>query len=728
MAWRTAPTATRPGVRGQGDSRVGFPVGFRADIEGLRAVAVLLVLVGHAAPAVLPGGYVGVDVFFVISGFLITGLLAEELDRTGRISLTAFYARRARRLLPAAGLVLLASLLLALLFLPRVRWASTGWDVVASALYVMNWRLAERAVDYLAVGQADSLLQHYWSLAVEEQFYLLWPLLMIVVATGFGRRRAARVAGSAGLSGLLLLGVAAVGIPSFVWSVLSTASDPERAYFVTTTRLWELALGAVVAVLGLRWGRLPSALGATLAWLGLGAIGVAAVLFGADTRFPGALALLPTLGAAAVIVGGLRPGRAGPGRLLGLRPMRAVGALSYSLYLWHWPLLVAAGAYFGELATPAAIGVVAFAVLPAVLTHRYLEQPVRRAPLFTYHPGAALQLGATCTGFALVAGLLFQFTVWPPAPRPGALVLPPLDASSAAPGRSTPAVPLTGAAVLAQDPRDDPKGAPVDRVPTITPDPTVAYQDVADVYRQDCISPGDDATVLECVYGDRDAEYVVALAGDSQAAQWVPAMQAVAEANGWRLVTYLKTGCPYQEMPIPVGRGDALYRTCVEWNDRLRPRLTASAKPDLLVLSNVTYRPFEDGRLVPGEEGLARSVRAMKATWSQAVRAGVPVVLIRDIPYQDMDVSECVSRHPERLTTCTTARREALEPGEAQARAAGQASGVRLVDLTDAICPTQRCAPVIGGVLVYRDTSHLTATYVQTLAPRLRDALERVAS
>jgi peptidoglycan/LPS O-acetylase OafA/YrhL len=223
--------------------------GYRGDIQGMRAVAVLLVLLFHAGPGMVPGGFIGVDVFFVISGFLITALLVTELDRTGRISLLAFYARRAKRLLPAAALVLVAVLVLTYLVLPRTRWASTGWDVVASAGYVMNWRLAAQSVDYLAATEPPSILQHFWSLAVEEQFYLVWPLLLTAIAPR-GRRG-------------LMIGVGLVAAGSLAWSVLSTRDDPGPAFFATTTRLWELAIGGCLALgvhawPGCRGGRPPS--------------------------------------------------------------------------------------------------------------------------------------------------------------------------------------------------------------------------------------------------------------------------------------------------------------------------------------------------------------------------------------------------------------------------------------------------------------------------------------
>ncbi|QFG68279.1 acyltransferase family protein [Ornithinimicrobium pratense] len=270
---------------------------FRGDIEGMRAVAVLMVLLYHAGVPWAAGGFAGVDVFFVISGFLITGLLVAEARREARIDLVAFWARRARRLLPASALVLATTAVLTFLVLPAVRWRETGWDVLTSGLYVVNWRLAARSVDYLAEDAAPSPVQHYWSLAVEEQFYLLWPVL-VVVALLLSRRRPARL----GVALLVLL--LAVVVPSFLWSLHLTRSDPALAYLVTTTRLWQLGVGAVLALAVTRLERLPGTLAALLAWAGLLAVLAGLLTQGPDLAWPGTAALVPTLGAAAMIAGG----------------------------------------------------------------------------------------------------------------------------------------------------------------------------------------------------------------------------------------------------------------------------------------------------------------------------------------------------------------------------------------------------------------------------------------
>src|SRR4051812_43798713 len=388
---RLSPPEPLADVRPAPAEPAGEKDGFRGDIQGLRALAVLLVLFWHARIPGVTGGFVGVDVFFVISGFLITGMLVGRLRRTGRLSLVDFYARRVRRLLPAAGLVLAVTLVLTALFLPRLRWTSTAWDVLAANLYSVNWRLAGQATDYLAQGSAPSAVQHYWSLSVEEQFYLVWPLLLIFAAF-WARRRRQRLGLALGLT------MAAVLVVSLGWSIYLTRVDPSRAYFVTTTRMWELALGGLVAVAMAQLARLPKYAGATLGWLGLGAIAVSALTFSGGTAFPGSAALLPTVGAAAILAsGGGRGGRLGPALLFDTAPLRVIGAWSYSIYLWHWPLLVIAQTRFGPLPVPAQMAIAAFSFLPAWLTYRYVENPIRRNRRLQASAVRALGMAAVVT-------------------------------------------------------------------------------------------------------------------------------------------------------------------------------------------------------------------------------------------------------------------------------------------------------------------------------------------
>ncbi|HEU4894901.1 MAG TPA: acyltransferase, partial [Acidimicrobiia bacterium] len=316
---------------------------FRLDIEGMRALAVIAVLLFHGSVPWAEGGYVGVDVFFVISGFLITGLLLREMETTGGVQLSRFYARRARRLLPASFLTLAATAVMTLLVLPANRWASIAGDLSASALYVVNWRLAGRSVDYLAADTAASPVQHFWSLSVEEQFYAVWPLLMILVGVKLFSR-------SRGLALKATLG--AVFVLSFVWSVWYTGSSPGEAYFATTTRLWELALGGGLALSQNSLRRLPRPAAEGLAIAGVSAICLAVLTYGPSTSFPSFTALLPTVGAAALIAAGTAHPETTVGRALSLKPLVWIGGLSYSIYLFHWPMVVGAEAIFGQPLSP----------------------------------------------------------------------------------------------------------------------------------------------------------------------------------------------------------------------------------------------------------------------------------------------------------------------------------------------------------------------------------------
>ncbi len=289
--------------RGAGNSGGGHKL--RADIEGMRAVAVGLVLLYHAGIPFVSGGFIGVDVFFVISGFLITGLLVREMAGTGTLSVVGFYARRAKRLLPATAVVLTFVAVVSSFVISPLEQAGVGWDVMLSALYVVNWRLAAQSVDYLAGDVAASPVQHFWSLAIEEQFYFVVPVLLLLLT--IRQRRRGR-----SLTRPVLVGLAAVAVPSLIWSIHLTATSAGQAYFSTTTRVWELALGGAVAVLAHRFERWPVGVSAVIGWVGLGAVVWAALAYSSQTSFPGWAALVPTVGTAAVLACGPAAGAKGP--------------------------------------------------------------------------------------------------------------------------------------------------------------------------------------------------------------------------------------------------------------------------------------------------------------------------------------------------------------------------------------------------------------------------------
>jgi peptidoglycan/LPS O-acetylase OafA/YrhL len=367
---------------------------FRPDVDGLRAVAIGLVVLYHAGVGSLSGGFVGVDVFFVISGFVITGLLLREHESSGRTSLSGFYARRARRILPAATIAVIVTLFGSYHFLGFLRGDATASDGTAAGLFFANFHFAHAGANYLSSQQPPSPLQNFWSLSVEEQFYVVFPSLVLVIGTLGGRRRFP-----------LKLGVVLGGVivASFIWSVHATAVDPTSAYFSPFTRAWELAVGALVAV-GARWFlRIPRLVGSVISWIGIGAIAFASFALNAATPYPGSAVALPVLGAAAVIGGGTCQPRAGAESLLRIRPFQWLGLISYSLYLWHWPILTIAHQVAGHaLSTSVNLLWVLLALGLAVVSYFLVEKPIRHAGVLVRSRVSSLGLGALLIGATVI--------------------------------------------------------------------------------------------------------------------------------------------------------------------------------------------------------------------------------------------------------------------------------------------------------------------------------------
>ena len=689
----TQASVTAPPARGTGHR-------FRGEIQGLRAIAVLSVLGYHAGVPGMSGGFVGVDVFFVISGYLITGLVLREVATTGRLNLTTFWARRARRLLPATAVVLVTVALFTLITLPATRWAAIARDLVAASGYALNWRLAQQSTDYLASDDAASPVQHFWSLAVEEQVYVIWPILIIGLVAVRRRTRWR-------LRATLLAGLAFIAVPSLVWSIHLTATAPGPAYFVSTTRAWELAIGAGLAIVP-RWllRPLPRAVAEGLGWAGLATIAVTVVRYDGATAFPGYAALLPTIGAAACIMAGeqRRPTRIAT--LLGIAPMRAVGALSYSLYLWHWPILVSATALWASagraLPTTVGVAVVGASVLPAWLTYRFVEGPLHRSPRFAA-PRPAAVLAAACAVAGLAAAGTVAFAV---------------DRKA----RQVYAAPC--AAVLADDSATDPDGRVTDRVEHITPDPVAAGNDQGSLAGRLCMQGFNQAKPLRCQYGSKDAPVTIAVYGDSKMHQWLPALQTLADEHDWRLLTSLKSACPLVRIPM-VGMRGGRYDDCATVNAKRYQELLTDSAIDYVFTSQHSNKAYLPGR--PLAEAQRTMADDLSRTWKDLTAAGKKVVVMLDNPDPQREIMECVARHTRQLSACAFPRAAAeTASGQlAQRVALRETPGVRSVDLADWICPGDMCPPVIGDVLVYRQGSHLTATYVRSLTPRLDAALAR---
>lgn len=669
---------------------------FRADIEGLRAISVLAVLLWHAGIPWLAGGYVGVDVFFVISGFLMTRILVGEAERSGRISLSGFYARRARRLLPAALAALLGTVVLTVLFLPLHRWASIGGDLVASAVYLINWHLAADSVDYLAQESAPSPVQHYWSLAVEEQFYLVWPLLL-VIALVVTKRRPARIRGAAwALTG-------ATFVLSLTLSIHLTRTSAAEAYFVTHTRAWELALGAAIALGAGWWAQIPRAMAIAIGWLGLAAIGYAIVTFSAATPFPGSAALVPTMGAAAVLVAGTAAGSRGPVAVLRLRPMQFTGRISYSLYLWHWPFIVVAMEMFGsghQVAIRYGVLAVALSAIPAWLSWRYVEEPVRRRGS-SMRPERrtpeSLLLGLNCSLAGVVSGLLLVLSVPPAAPDTD----PSWRESPAVAGLRDP----FGAMVLGPNPAESAAGTAVDDPgDLLQPLPTVGADRPAYV-PEGCNTDLNGVEVGVCHAGDPEGEVLIAVTGDSHAGQWITALDAIGQREGWEIVMMIKSSCP-PVTGVDVRRSGQAgpYWQCTEYNTEVERQLV-ELSPDVVLMSSAQYGVGDE----VVADGLLRRV-------DRLAEADIPSVLIRDTPRPEVNMADCLMANPDQMTVCAFDSDSSRQrSGTGHDLAAQLRPDLPTIDVWNSICPRSMCAPVVGGVVVYRDSNHLSDTYVVSL-------------
>jgi peptidoglycan/LPS O-acetylase OafA/YrhL len=652
------------------------------------------VLLCHAGIPFIAGGYVGVDVFFVISGFLITRLLLGELDRTGRISLRRFYARRARRLLPLSAVLLASVGALSLLLLSPVRAVEVSGDIVSSALYTANWHFASQSVDYFAQDVEPSPVLHLWSLAIEEQFYLVWPTLLLAV-TWFWRRRG----GSARPA--IWATLAILGVGSLALGIQLTDEQPAAAYFSTFGRAWELALGAVLALLGAV--RIPRLVAAAIGWAGLAAIVYAAFAFDANTPFPGTAALLPTVGAACLILAGssvYAQAKGSPASLLSLGPVRYVGRISYSWYLWHWPALIFAAIVWGPLSAAAGVAVVAVSWIPTAATHHWIEDPVRLSRVLSARPNRALAVGLGCMAIGVSAGVL----------------LTDLQPSL----RTAPLAEVRGAAALSDQPR------PQQSADALRPNPLRARADRSRMYYDGCLVGIDGTNSNRCLYGDPEGARTLILFGDSHALQYAPALEELAETRHWRLIVLTKAECTPGEARIRSMVADRAYSQCDEWREESLRRIEMGAGSTVVVMSGDTvYTPYGgDGKELAGDAGAAEMEAGYLATLTRIHRAGLRTVVIKDTPVSADDVPSCVSEELERLRSCAFR----LHPDanrEFDVRAAKAAPGVDLIDITAKICPRGLCRAVIGNALVYRDKSHLTATYARTLASSIERGLRR---
>lgn len=671
--------AAPPRARTTEGTRPAPARGLRPEIQALRALAVSLVVAWHLWPQDVPGGFAGVDVFFVISGYLITSLLLREVEATGRVSLRGFWARRARRILPAALTVIACCAAATALLVPLTEWQQFFGDFRASALYAQNWHLAAAAVDYFHADDAPSPVQHFWSLAVEEQFYLVWPALVLLA-----RRRAA----IAGVALALTLG-------SLAYSIAHTAAHPADAYFATTTRGWELGAGALLALV-------PAAPRPRLApaLAGLLAIGVAAGACSTGTPFPGIAAALPVLGAVAVIRAGdvLPPLRA--------RAVQRVGDLSYAIYLWHWPLVVLAPYALGHaLDTSTRLAIVMLTLLLSLFSKRLIEDPVRFSRRLTAHGGRLTFAGALAASLAVLA-LAGMGT--------GHVRAEVRQAAQATQKTLAHKPKCFGAAARA--PHRTCAVGTLSR--TVVPTPVQAPK----MDNAPCALVESRGRIRVCAFGAAAAPGVrtVALIGDSHASHWRSAMAVLVKDKGWRGLSITHTSCPYSAATAVI---DEPGRTeCVQWKQQLSAWLKQHPEVD-----TVFFGAHTGGAVVVprGRTPWSAQVNGYVNAWKALPRSVAHIMVFRDTPKMRSATMDCVQtaldHHRDAGQACAQPRARALQRDPEAVAAAhwGGRDGVRahLIDVTRHICDASRCFPVVGGALVFKDIHHLTSVFAESLGP-----------
>lgn len=693
--------------RGHGSKRKpkGATSHFRGDIQGLRAIAVLAVVADHLFhwPS---GGFIGVDVFFVISGFLITGLLLREHERTGTISFRGFYERRFKRIMPAAIAVLVVTACASYFLIGVDRFRETVWDSLWGLFFVANWRFAAQGTDYFQEGLPPSPVQHFWSLAVEEQFYLVWPWLMLGLLA-LGVRRFAW--GPAQRRAAVAVAITVITALSFAWAMSESVNNATVAYFSTGSRAWELGVGALIAVIQKRLMIRQVAIRTLLAWVGVAGIIYSLFAVPQSGGFPAPWAALPVLSTALVLLAGIGGDQPYVWPLTN-RFSVYIGEISYSLYLWHFPVLVLMVALFptDQPLYYMACLVMMFAL--SIASYHWLETPARKGRWFPKRGSLpeSSRHGWQITGLAALT--IAATTVVGAALVP---FKPPIESATFVPS----ALAVTGEVSAAQKclgaaSKDPALECPAFLGESIAPDPAAMAKDTAGAF--DCwIEQG--APMKACSYGtDRPGVKKVALLGDSHAAMLLPGLMTQLAAANWKLDSYVGWGCQW----MATGTGSE----CNDAMESIQERLTTGPQYDLVLVTGARHKTATDKDWVS---------RQYAAAWAPVAARGTQIVVIADNPGVTDAALQCVSRlgFSVKDNTCATPTAEAFGVTDPLVEAAAMVPDAKLVDMNSIYCDESKCPVVIGNVIAYRDTvGHITGTFSKTLAPYLVSSITAAIS
>lgn len=643
--------------------------GFRDDIEGLRGVAVLLVVLFHVEVAGFEGGFVGVDVFFVISGFLISKQLFGEASGSGRIGLIAFWGRRLRRLMPLLVVTVLATLVASLAVYSPLAWRDVAIDAMSASLYLSNVQFALDGVQYFTTAESPYL--QTWSLGVEEQFYLAWPILFLLVALVAGRRRG-------GVRVPLVLGVAGASLASLLAGVVLTDRGTPWAFFGAPARAWEFGAGALLFLVSSRPLRARRGVPELAGVVGAVLLLVATIRFDRLTPFPGTAALVPVTAAVLLILAGTLSSNA-VGRVLSVRPLRSIGRVSYGWYLLHWPAIVLVPIALDRDDVPTRLACAVGALALAYGATRFVEQPLRHAPRL--RSTGRVYLAAGVATAALVVGAV-------------------------------------GVIGLAERELEDPYLSML----ADTRDARALRGSGA------CTVEDYDGGLSACVYGDPDGDLSIMLVGDSQAAQWAAAMETLALEDGHRLLIVTRGGCPVYDLSVR-SRFGGTSEGCADLRS-YAGRLLESWGPDVVVTSNADFSEFlltPDGELMDEVEA-DEATRNAQRDFARAVgAAGAGLALIEPAPRQEADPIECLAKHrdPERCSAdADEAAAFVAEVTEAEHAAVADIADFTSLSLRPTVCAGARCLVQIDDTVVYSDARHFARQFTEQQIDRLREVVD----
>lgn len=674
---------------------------FRSELQGLRALAVGLVLLFHLWPHHVSGGFVGVDVFFVVSGFLITGHLYRELASTGSIVLGKFWARRVMRLLPLAFTVLLFTLVVMILFVPETVWDMNVRQILGSLFYVENWVLAADSVDYMAADNEPSLVQHYWSLSIEEQFYVLLPLILVGTYLLFKAVRKNTFTAETYAHRTIIWALSAIILLSFIFSVVFTSYNAAQAYFVTPTRFWEFALGGLMAMLPAA-NKLPMRLQNILGWGGIVFIVIAGLVYTGSTPFPGYTALLPVVGTALFIRYGSYQRVTGVYWWASLRPSIRMGDWSYAIYLWHWPLIIVASYQLEPFTWPHKIAVIVLTFVLSAASQRFIEDPLRHARPFKV-PTRAFALMAS--NMAVIAAITFFMPqLLSPDTNEEVAVSECIGADTLLAGCDDPGTngePLISATQVQKEEEE----------------PTYTECNIPDGYTDF------DRTGCSLGASEESAELTIAVIGDSHARAWLPMFDELGQENNWNIQGYTKSGCT----PVPLSTappetdqaGQETSEACEEFVLNSSEEFQNDDTIDVVVTAaSPTDRDFYDDN---GESSDALAMDALNEMWQQWEDAGKDVVVMGEVPhFGDLDGPTCAVSHPDDIQEeCSLPTDEVLNSKDTVMKSAAQesAGAAALYDPVPGICDEERCYSMVGNLITRYDHHHLSSDFAKSFGP-----------